>query len=232
MNLDIAVYSTEEICNTLSEYNQEYNKMHDVENKFKATSEYDEIYEDIKSGMKYDMIFIDINIDKAEDLMYYIRNELTDRETAIVFISDTNSIPSRFIKYIPFGCTGVPIIYEDLKAVTDRFISMNFDSARLFEYEHMRRHYRIDTAKILYINRGKRKIKIHKRNEVIECSGSIQDCLDMECLKNFVHIHYSYIVNPLHIKKLMQDHVILNGDIRLPVSRQGAKELRDIVIVK
>ena len=227
MKLDIALYTTKQTCITIGEHNLRYGILNKCENNLKAFSDYKKLYEDMQTGSEYDIIFVELDMPEYHQLVDYIRIELANRKTAIVYISPSDNISSRLIKYAPFDCILTPVSYEDFRDILDRYIYLNSDSTKILEYEYLKHKYSIEIAKIVYLHKEGRNIVIHTRNETMKFIGTICDCMNKECLKHFVQTHSAYIVNPAHIKHFEKNYVVLSGDIKVPVSRRRGKEIKE-----
>lgn len=173
------------------------------------------------------MVFLDLEIEKVLQAAHHIRNDLNDEETAIVIMSPSENCSSEIIKVHPLDYLVYPLDYEKTSMCINNYLGTRQMNSELFKYTRKRCKYQIPVSKIVYSQSNGKKIILHTKNEAIDFYGRLSDCINNKCFKKIIQIHQSFFVNSECIEKISQNHLILNGNVRLPMSRQRKKNVKE-----
>lgn len=176
----------------------------------------------------FNIIFLDLDYNEQDiqNIEYYIKTEFFDKNTVIVFISEEEKCHARFIKLHPFDYLILPIKYSELYTCMNNYLNFYFQENILFMYHKNHTKYYINPSKILYLQSSGKKIIIHTIKEKFEFYAKLSDCMKEDCFKNFIEIHKSFWVNPQYIHKVERENVILINNIKLPISRTKALNVK------
>lgn len=176
----------------------------------------------------YDLIFL--NIDVAEEDIQQIwvcfRDEMRNEETAIIFISENKQCPAEYIKLHPRDYLVQPVTYKNLSKCMDSYMRFKFQGNVLFSYKKNRTVCTINVSRIVYLQSIEKKVVIHTKKEKIEFYGKLSECMKADCFNHFICIHQSFFINSQYIERVEREYVILTGDVRLPISRAKAENIR------
>jgi len=122
--------------------------------------------EDLKKGMGLDILFLDIELlhTNGIEVGTFIREELEDTDTHIVYISSKESYAMQLFQVQPFDFLIKPISGEKLKKVLGRSMKQKKNGENCFEYQKGSRFFRIPIKEILYFMSMDKKILIIKKN--------------------------------------------------------------------
>jgi DNA-binding LytR/AlgR family response regulator len=230
MNLNIAIYSTTKMCYKLHEYNDKYNIRNNRNNILKTTSEYNEICGEISSGINYDIVFIDLEMENTELLMEHIRASSSDSKATIILISPSELIPASVIKYKQLDCLVKKITYKDFSSHINGCESSM--EKIYFTYHDGHHNCKIDISKIIYIKKQDQKLLIKTLDKSIIFRGRLCEYKDKESLSGFLNIHRACMVNLDHVIHYDNNKLTVTGNEELAVSRRKERIVRDHIFMR
>lgn len=217
-----------EVIETLNATIEDICKKHSLGIEIEKYSSSSELISEISNGNSYDLIFLDIQMPNYDGVSVgkYIREELDDNITQIVYISSETKYALELFKIRPLDFVIKPIKYEQIDRVMKLAGKLIATSKELFEYTNKDGSHRIEFSKILYFYSEARKIIIVTTSEKIEFYDNIDKIFDRVKIYNFIHIHKSYVVNESHIVQYKNNSVIMSDGIELPISRSKKAEVK------
>lgn len=182
---------------------------------------------DLKKGMELDILFLDIELLQKNGIEVgtFIRDELEDTDTHIVYISSKESYAMQLFQVQPLDFLIKPVSTERLKAVLNRSMKRKRNEESCFEYQKGNRFFRIPTKEILYFMSMDKRILIIKRNGQEEFYGKLKKLPEL-LPTDFLTIHQSYIIHQEYVSEYSYESVkMINGDT-LSISKPYRKEVR------
>lgn len=182
---------------------------------------------DLKKGIGLDILFLDIELLQRNGIEVgtFIRDELEDTDTHIVYISSKESYAMQLFQIQPLDFLIKPISKEKLKEVLNRSMKRKKNEESCFEYQKGSQFFRIPIKEILYFMSRDKRILIIKRNGQEEFYGKLKK-LSEQLPTGFLMIHQSYIIHQEYVGEYSYENVkMMNGDI-LSISKPYRKEVR------
>lgn len=181
---------------------------------------------------KYDIIFLDIKLDKMSgiDLSNIIRER--NKTVNIVFVTG-------FFKYALHGYRVSalqylmkPIKVQDLYFCLDKTLERlnNNDKMSTLIIETTKKSVKLDYNEIYYCIMFSPYIDIHTNLEKITLRKKISEIEKILPREYFVRCHRSYIINIKHIKHITKSKALLSNGVEIPISRGKYKEINDAFI--
>ena len=182
---------------------------------------------------KYDIIFLDIEMNKISgiELSNIIRekNKIVD----IVFVTGIFKYALHGYKVGALQYLLKPIkntdIYECLDRTKSRIIDQCVQS-KFITIETPKKIIKLDYDTIEYCIMFSPYIDIHTNSEKITLRKKISDIEKLLPKNSFVRCHRSYLVNMKYIKLISKEYIILESGLRVPISRGKYKETNDAFI--
>lgn len=217
-----------EICSELERIILDYDKQLSVEVFYSGEN----LINYMKDGNSFDLIFLDIEIGKINgvEVGYFIRDELNDHITKIVYISSKNSYDRQLFDVQPINFLSKPLdvkkVIKNIKLATILLEKEN----KTFSFKLGNEAFRLPIKEIIYFESAGRQIKLISLNEIFYYYGTIDSVAEQLSKSRFIMPHRSYIVNYDNIVSIRKDEIkMCNGDI-IPVSRSRGKEVRELQI--
>ncbi len=183
-----------------------------------------------KNDIYYDIIFLDIHLDKLNGIKIgeKIRTELKILSTQIVYVSAYSYHAMELFSCIPFGFLIKPFSENNVEEIIDRWIKIFKDKTNSFTYKNDREIFKIEVNKILYFESIGRKLRIVTNNTKDIFYGNLKDVfVELEKF-NFICIHRAFLVNYNHIIKLRYNELTMSNSDNLPISQSKRKELKSL----
>lgn len=182
---------------------------------------------DLNKGIDLDILFLDIELFQKNGIEVgtFIRDELENTDTHIVYISSKESYAMQLFKIQPLDFLIKPISAEKLREVLTRSMKRKKAGEDCFEYQKGNLFLRVPMKEIMYFMSMDKKILIVKRDGQEEFYGKLKDVAE-KLPSGFLMIHQSYVVHQEYVSEYAYESVkMMNGDI-LSISKPYRKEVR------
>lgn len=222
------------ICNNLNECKSNlescllkieeiYNEKMDIE-VFYSQSEFFGAFE----KKYYDVVYIDIEFDQENGIKTgeKIRDEYLDDNIQIIFSSNSEKYAMSLFKTRPMDFLIKPLkftqVFESIITLK-RLLNRQGD---FFEFKSGYESYKIPLSDIIYFENSNRKVNVITGNLRNSFYGSLDNIKETACIKHFIQIHKSYLVNMDYIKKYEYHQITMNNGDILPISQPNRKQIR------
>jgi len=188
------------------------------------------LYEDLKQGSYYDLIFLDIELKQESGIKIgqMIREELKLELIQIVYISAYDSYALDLFHIHTMDFLIKPLNAERVRSVLDRVTNLLNISAAVFTYKSGRGCKKVMIRNILYFKSNRREIHLVKVDGNVDFYGVLDQIINELQEYQFFSCHKSYLVNYNQVKDFYYEKLVMsNGDI-IPVSQGKRKEIRDL----
>ena len=125
------------LCSALEEQIYELSKELAIKIEIDVWYSGESIENDLKKGIELDLLFLDIELVQNNGIAVgnFIRNELEDMQTHIVYISSKESYAMQLFKVQPLDFLIKPVPVEQIKEVLIRSIKQKRSADTYFEYQ-------------------------------------------------------------------------------------------------
>ena len=188
----------------------------------------------IELGIKvvqYNVVFLDINMEKVDGIKTAEMIRKVSREVFIVFVTayvDYSLEGYQFdvVRYLLKGNANFQSkINECMDAIFDK---MNYSVAkRKFDFKEGSKE--ISLERLLYIESNLHRLEFHVMEDtekVYTMYETLNVLDDMLSENGFIRTHQSYLVNAKHIKNVVRCKVILSNGVELSVPKVRYTEVR------
>ena len=188
------------------------------------------LIEHIRCGAAYDFLILDIELARLSgiDVGRFLREEDRNFHTQIIYVSSKETYAMKLFSVQPLDFLVKPVSAESLFRAIRRGLEIIGESEDYFTFKSGRENVTICCKEILYLMSNKRMISIVCRSETIEYYGKLS--VELKNLPEyFLQIHNSYVINLNAVKKSAIDHVIMNNDEQISISRKYADSYKNTI---
>ncbi|MCM1101168.1 MAG: LytTR family DNA-binding domain-containing protein [Clostridium sp.] len=175
-----------------------------------------------------DLLFLDIELITTDGIAVgnFIREELEDPDTIIVYISSKSSYAMSLFRVQPLDFLIKPITGKMVEDIMD--ISMKIYEKKNWALDcyHKGCHYRVLYKDILYFYSQNKTIHIVTKKEELEFNGKLKD-LAPKVPYNFIMIHQSYMVNLDFVAMCSYELMKMSDGTLLNISQPYRKTVRE-----
>lgn len=192
----------------------------------------EELISYVKKGNNFDLIFLDIEVGKINgvEVGHFIRDELHDYITKIVYISSKSSYDRQLFDVQPLHFLPKPLDRKKVINDINLAIVLLEKENKTFSFKSNNQIYRLPIKNIIYFESIGRQIKLISVSETFYFYGTIDAIREQFTKSRFIMPHRSYLVNYDNVTTIKKEEIkMCNGDI-VPISRLKVKEVRDFQI--
>lgn len=215
------------LCSVLEEQIYELSKEIAIKVEIEVWYSGESIQNDLKKGMELDLLFLDIELVKKNGIAVgnFIRNEMENMQTHIVYISSKESYAMQLFKVQPLDFLIKPVPVEHIREVLIRSVKQKSSTDTYFEYQKGNSVFRVLVRDIAYFMSMDKKIIIVKKDGEEEFYGKLKSIAE-NLPADFLMIHQSYIINQTYVSEYSYETVkMVNGE-NLNISKPYRKETR------
>ncbi|MCM1125164.1 MAG: LytTR family DNA-binding domain-containing protein [Lachnospiraceae bacterium] len=178
-----------------------------------------------------DLLFLDIELVSTDGIKVgsFIREELEDVETAIVYISSKSSYAMNLFRIQPLDFLIKPLSQKSIEDVMERSIKLYERKNQLFEYSTKGYHFKIPYKEIIYFYSQNKKINIVLKEKEVQFNGKLKD-IASSVPHNFILIHQSYLVNLDFIVECSYEIMKMQNGALLNISQPYRKTVREQIM--
>lgn len=179
----------------------------------------------IAAGERYDVIYLDIEMDKEDGISAARRIRTYDKNVRIIYVTSHESYMRESFEVRPFQFLVKPvtdkIMEKCFKSVYEDINSEDF----YFRYSYQRMNHKVPIKDILYFESNKRKIFIVTEQEILELYGKLNEIEETlkTCKISFLRVHQSFLVNYKHISGQSYDSVVMDNGQKISISEDRRK---------
>ena len=125
------------LCSVLEEQICELSKEMEIKADVEVWYSGESIQNDLKKGIELDLLFLDIELVQKNGIAVgnFIRNEMENMQTHIVYISSKESYAMQLFKVQPLDFLIKPISTENIREVLMRSVKQKSNADTYFEYQ-------------------------------------------------------------------------------------------------
>lgn len=183
----------------------------------------------IQNNHSFDLLFLDIELitTTGVEVGKYIRNEMEDYISKIVFISSKTGYEMELFQVQPLNFLKKPIKEVDVFDCLELAYKILEKENKYFEYYSKQVIKKIKYKEILYFESKLKKIRMVTLTGEDIFVGGFEKML-AELPATFIRTHGSYVVNYHNIKCITREDVIMVDGSRVPVSRRYLKSIQNM----
>lgn len=181
--------------------------------------------------VQYQVVFLDINMDKVDGIMTAEMIRKTSREVLIVFVTayvdySLEGYRLDVVRYLLKGSANFQgKVNECMNAIMEK---MNYSVAKKeFSFKEGRKE--IPLERLLYIESNLHRLAFHVMEDAMKVYTMYEtlNMLEGQLAENdFIRIHQSYLVNMKHIQNVVRYKAVLTNGIELSIPKVRYAEVK------
>lgn len=177
----------------------------------------------------FDVIFLDIKMNELSgiDVSRLIRTTMGNEATQIVYISGNTEYAIEVFDFDPFHFLPKPLDEEKIEKAFVKLIHKLNLKAEAFTYKVGHDVFKVPIKDILYFESHKREVTIYYNKKADNFYGTLENIYLQLSKFDFLFIHKSFLINPIHIRRCTYESVEMSNHIVLPISQSKRKEIRE-----
>lgn len=177
------------------------------------------------SDIKYDLLFLDIDMKGINGIETARKIRLKDKKLKIVYVTAYKEYAGQAFSVHAFGYLLKPVKKEKVYAQIKDALSYREEVAKeipVIEFITLEGRIRVECDKICYFEFSNRKIKLVLNDKRYFMKGKISDIKEKMEGYGFASPHKSFVVNLDQIKNIKGYDIYLMNDEILPLSQKQA----------
>lgn len=174
-----------------------------------------------------DLILLDIDMPEISGIEVASKLYEMGLNNSIIFVTNHANLVFETLKYHPFQFVRKERMVEELPQVLENFMSIYHRDNKVLEISTEDGTHLISIYNILYIEKIERKLCIFCTNgQEFQTWASLKDIEKEYSNNGFCRIHYSILVNLKYVAEIENSEVVMDNELRLPLSRGRRKEVK------
>ena len=179
----------------------------------------------VAKGTYFDMIYLDIEMDKEDGISAAKRIRAYDKNVLIIYVTSHENHMQESFEVRPFRFLVKPVSEKQIESCFKSAYEEVYCGDSYFRYSYQRVNHKIPIREILYFESNKRKVFIVTEKDTFVAYGKLNDI--EESLKQskvpFLRVHQSYLVNYKHVEGQAYDFVVMDNGKRISISEDRRK---------
>lgn len=183
------------------------------------------LVEAVTKGNSFDIIYLDIEMDKEDGISVAKKIRLYDKNVLIIYVTNHENHMKESFAVRPFRFLIKPVSEAQMKicfkAAYEDINSEDF----YFRYSYQRMNHKVPVRDMLYFESNKRKVFVVTEKETFELYGKLNEIENSlkACKASFLRVHQSFLVNYKHVKGQAYDFVIMDNGMQISISEDRRK---------
>ncbi len=180
----------------------------------------EQFLEQISSGNKFDIVFLDIEMATTSgiEVAHILREKNSD--AIVIFTTSHVGYVSDTFRLGAFQFLVKPVEEESFCYDFERAISEYKKAHQLYRIRWRDTSYIIKYGDIFYIEAYNRHLYIYTESKAYECVGMLPEQVTKLKPYDFVRCHQGFIINMSKIKEINKADVVLSNDVVIPIGRK------------
>lgn len=182
----------------------------------------------LESNLKFDIIFLDIDMTGINGIETAKRIRTFDKKVKIIYVTNYTDYTSSAFSVHAFGYLVKPIKEKDLHEQLEEALSyMKEDEECIVEFMTEEGIVRIDIKKIYYFEYVSRKILMKTSEKTYVLKDKISQISEKMKVFGFEMPHKSFVVNLYNVKSVKGYEVYMMDKSIVPLSQKKSTEFRN-----
>ena len=183
----------------------------------------------IEKDMRYDLILLDIAMDKIDGIELARRIRKIDNEVDIIFITSKQEYALDGYDVNALHYLMKPVNTTKLETLIKTAYAKKFQES-VIVVKSGNQHFRVPVGTIVSIETIGRQVKLSLLDKEIKCPGKLIDILSELPCGQFVRCHQAFAVNVSNVRTLSRKTAVTIDGKEIPVSRTYLDDTRNAIM--
>lgn len=191
--------------------------------------EYSNGFDLISCNLKYDIIFLDIEMPKINGIEVAKRIRAKDDKPFIIFVTSYTEFMQSAFKVNTYRYLVKPLKENELKETVSGLLK-EFSSKRKISFVEEDKNVILDLQEIYYLEAFGDGVFIHTKNRIYKNNKPLIDWMKRLGSMEFVQVHKSYLVSKRNIKYIFKDKLYIelkNKEVEIPIARRRFAKVKE-----
>lgn len=179
----------------------------------------------VAEGTYFDMIYLDIEMDKEDGISAAKRIRVHDRNVLIIYVTSHENHMLESFSIRPFRFLVKPVSEKQFETCFKAAYEEVSCEDSYFRYSYQRVNRKVLVREILYFESNKRKVFIVTEKDTFVVYGKLNE-IEYSLKKSkvpFLRVHQSYLVNYKHVEGQAYDFVVMDNGKKISISEDRRK---------
>lgn len=179
------------------------------------------------SEKKYDVVFIDIYMNKISGIEIARKIFSFDKNCKIVFITTSNNFAAESYEVKAYSYIIKPVSYSKISSIFDNLMTKKTEISLNVDLIAYKSRININLNHILYIDIISRTVNIHLLDNILPVKGKFSDYkAQLLEYSSFIECFRGVIVNMEHIENISKNDFILDNGETVPIRKRYGLDIR------
>ncbi|CUQ59719.1 MULTISPECIES: LytR/AlgR family response regulator transcription factor [Hungatella] len=183
----------------------------------------------VMQGRNYDVLFLDIVMPDMDGFEICRKIRTWESDTLVVFISSNEELVFQSFEVQPFNFLRKNKINTEIgitaKEIQRKLKQKSIDKVTIIEERSGKLHI-LPLKETLYVEAQLRCCRIRLKEEEIIVRSHFSSLEKQLISCGFIKVHRSYLVNYRYIYRIENQEILLDGGIRVPISRDRIGDVK------
>lgn len=179
----------------------------------------------VEQGTYFDMIYLDIEMDKEDGISAAKRIRVYDKNALIIYVTSHENHMQESFEARPFRFLVKPVSEKQFETCFSAAYKDVSCKDSYFRFSYQRVNHKVSIREILYFKSDKRKVSIVTEKGTFVVYGKLND-IEASIKQSkvpFLRVHQSFLVNYKHVEGQSYDFVIMDNGKKISISEDRRK---------
>lgn len=175
-----------------------------------------------------ELIFLDIDMPVKTGIDVIRELERLEKNRNIIVITNHDHLVLESVSYCPFQIIRKMNMEEDIPKAVDRYVKSRKRNAGIIEFSGKGYAHHVNVESIRYLEKYRNHIIVYLADgHFFRIRGNLKEYEIQLSGNGFTRVHTGYIINLLYASSIEKNEVILDGGLRIPISREKLKIVKE-----
>lgn len=182
-------------------------------------------------GFSFDLLLLELSRQgskPSEEALELLVGTVRTNNASTVVLTDMDDCPVEALSLHIIDRVSTDNIETGLCRVLNSYYEEYHAECNLFHYNVCKGQRIVNKKQILFLQSDGRRVIIHTQFGQDHFYGKLSDCLKQPCMRDFIFIHQSYLINPFYIDEIRNKKVYI-GRWELPISRKYSHNISALI---